>query len=192
MTAFDVKRCIACDDIHILAHGHFHADVIRRKKQYILLITDNFSTFSSSMMINSEKAEDLKTTLILLTSNIRHPGPIHISTDCAPGFSSLAKGDKQLQDLNISISTRDEFNKNYNAVVNNACQELKGEIRKLLPEGGAINQSQLSGATLALNSKLCRRGTLSAYKIHSARNLHTGNNLRIRDARLRQNQINSR
>ena len=104
----------------------------------------------------------------------------------------MAKGDKQLQDLNISISTRDEFNKNYNAVVDHACQELEGEIRKLLPEGGAINQSQLSAATLALNSKLHRRGTLSAYEIHSAHNLHTGNNLRISDARLRQNQINLR
>ena len=144
-------------------HRHFHADVIRRERQHILLVTDNFSTFSTAMLINSEKADDLKAALILLTSNIRHPGPIHISTDCAPRFASLTKGDKQLQDLNITMSTRDELNKNYNAVVDHACQELEGEIRKLLPEGGPISQSQLSAATLALNSKLRRRGTLSAY-----------------------------
>ena len=112
------------------------------------------------MLINSEKADDLKAALILLTSNIRHPGPIHVSTDCATGFASLAKGDKQLQELNITISTRDEFNKNYNAVVDHACQELEGEIRKLLLDVGPISQSQLSAATLALNSKLPRKRTL--------------------------------
>ena len=158
----------------------------------VLLITDHFSTFSSAMLINSEKAEDLKAAIILLTSNIRHPGPISISTDSAAGFSSLAKGDKQLQDLNITVETRDPFNKNFNAVVDHACQELENEIRKLLPEGGSINQFQLSAATLALYAKLRRKGTLSAYEIHSARSLHSGNNLQLSDAKLRQNQIAAR
>ncbi len=82
------------------------------------------------MLIPSEKADDLKAGVILLTSNIRHPGPISVSTDSASGFASLSKGDKQLQDLNITITTRDEFNKNFNAVVDHACQELEAEIRK--------------------------------------------------------------
>ena len=53
-------------------------------------------------------------------------------------FTTLAKGDKQLQDLNIIIMTRDKFNKNFNAVVDYACQELEGEIMKLLPEGSPL------------------------------------------------------
>ena len=75
--------------------------------------------------------------------------------------------------------------------MDHACQELEGKIRKLLPEGGPISQSQLSAATLALNSKLHRRGTLSAYEIHSAHNFRTGN-LKFSNARLRRDQIKSR
>ena len=58
--------------------------------------------------------------------------------------SKKANSDKQLQDLDITITTRDEFDKDYYAVVGHACKELEGEISKLLPEGGHINQSQLS------------------------------------------------
>ena len=98
-------------------HRHFHADVIRRQKQFILLITDHFSTFSSAILVDSEKAEDLRAGIIILTNNIRHPGPITVSTDGGSGFASLEKGDKQLEDLNITLVTKNEFNKNYNAVV---------------------------------------------------------------------------
>ena len=134
------------------------------------------------MLVPSEKADDLRAGVILLTNTMRHPGPIRVSTDSASGFSSLAKGDKQLDELNITITTRDEFNKNYNAIVDHACQELEGEIRKLCPEGGQITQAQLSTAVLRLNSKLRRNGSLSAYEIHSARKLHTGENIDIKDS----------
>ena len=79
-----------------------------------------------------------------------------------------------------------EFNKNFNAVVNHACQELEKEIKKQAPEGGQISQSQLSAATLALNTKLRCRGMLSAYKIHAAWSQHTGNNIKLNDSKLRQ------
>ena len=45
----------------------------------------------------------------------------------------LARGDKQLEDLQITVETRDEFNNNYNTVVDHACLELEAEIRKLNP-----------------------------------------------------------
>ena len=80
---------------------------IRRERQYILLQTDSFSTFSSAMLIASEKADDLKAGLIILTDNVRHPGPITVTTDSVVGFTSLARGDKQLKDLNITLQTRD-------------------------------------------------------------------------------------
>ena len=96
------------------------------------------------MLLNSEKAHDLKARIIILTNNIRHPGPITVTTDSGVGFASLARGDKHMEDLGITIETRDEFNKNYNAVVNHACQELEAEIRKLAPEAGTIIQAQLS------------------------------------------------
>ena len=77
------------------------------------------------MLIPSEKAEDLKAGVILLTGNMQHPGPITISTDSAPGFTALSRvPDRQLTALSITLSTRDEFNRNYNAVVDHTCQEL--------------------------------------------------------------------
>ena len=83
-------------------HRHFHAGVIR-ERQFILLLTDSFSPFSSAMLIGSEKAEDLRAGLIILTNTVRHPGPITVTTDSAVGFASLARGDKQLTDLNITV-----------------------------------------------------------------------------------------
>lgn len=84
-------------------HRHCYTDVIRRERQYILLLKDSFSTFSSAMIIGSEKAEDLKAGLIILTNNVRHPGPIAVTTHSAVGFASLEKGDKHLADLDITI-----------------------------------------------------------------------------------------
>ena len=102
-----------------------------------------------------------------------------MSTDVGSGFASLEKGDKQLEDLDITLVTKDEFNKNYNAVVDRQCQELEGELRKLAPESAAISQAQLSKAVLQLNAKLRRKGSLAAYEIHAARSLHTGANIEI-------------
>ena len=61
--------------------------------------------------------------------------------DSASGFASLSKRYKQLADLNITINTRDEFNKNYNTIVDHASQELEAKIGKLAPRGGPIMQS---------------------------------------------------
>ena len=50
----------------------------------------------TATLIPSEKAQDLKLGIINLTTSVRHPGPITIVTDSAPGFLSLAKSDKDL------------------------------------------------------------------------------------------------
>ena len=82
------------------------------------------------------------------------PRKITIYTYNSPGFAALYRTDKQLNDLEIKIKPKDEFNKNENAIVDKACQELENEIRKIRPEGGKINQVELAAAILALNSKL--------------------------------------
>ena len=149
--------------------------------------------YSNAIIIKSEQAVDLKEGLIVLTSAMRHPGPISITTDCAPGFQSLARGDdQQLAQLKITIVTRDKFNRNFNAVVDHACRELENEIRKLAPEGGPITQAQLTQAIVSLNSVVRRKGKLSAYKIHTARSSTTGTNIRLNDKHLRSEQIQSR
>lgn len=124
-----------------LSHNFF-------ENRITLLVTDNFSTFSYTMLIPLEKADFLKTTIILLTSNIRHPG-----------FTLLSKGDNQLKNLDIILSTRDKFNKNYNAVVDHTCQELEGEIMKQAPEGSPITQSKLAIITLS-QCKIMKKGNI--------------------------------
>ena len=61
-----------------------------------------------------------------------------------------------MEDLEITIETRDKFTKNYNVVVDHACQELEAELRKLAPEAGPTSQAQLAQAVLQLNTKLSR------------------------------------
>ena len=64
----------------------FHADVIKRARQNILTIRDHFSSYQDAIFIESEKANDLKDGLILLTSAIRRPNQIFITVDNSPGF----------------------------------------------------------------------------------------------------------
>ena len=93
------------------------------------------------MLLDNEQAVELKQGLIQLSTAVRHPGKITISTDNTPAFVALYKRTekKQLNDLEIKIKPKDEFNKNENAAVDKVCQELENEIRKIRPEGGKIN-----------------------------------------------------
>ena len=170
---------------------HFHSDVIKRAGQNILILIDHFTSMISSMLIPSEKEEDLKSGLITLTTPIRYPGPITIVTDWAPGFISAARNDKQLKDLHINIQLKDQLNRNFNAVVDRACQDLEAELRKLAPEGEKINQATLAKATIACNTIL-RRSGISAFEMHTARNQDTGANLSLDDSQLQADQIKSR
>ena len=82
--------------------------------------------------------------------------------------------------------------KTLNAVIDKGCQELENEIKQLEPEGNKLTNSTLKQATLNLNSKLRRRGNISAFEINSSRDQNTGHNLSLDDQKLRINQINKR
>merc|ERR1712240_204538 len=166
--------------------------VIKREGQLILLVIDHFTSLVSATLIPSEKAQDLKLGIIGLTTPIRHPGPITIVTDSAPGLLSLAKTDKDLRDLHISVVIKDPFNKNYNAVVDRACQDMEQEIRKLAPEGKKISQSLLAKATISVNTILRRKQGISAYELHTSRSQDTGSNLLLEDEKMYQEQIRVR
>ena len=169
---------------------HFHADVIKRSQQNILTIRDHFSSFQDAILVNSEKACDLKDGLIFMTSTIRRPGQIFISVDNSPGFKSLMSNeDEDLLKLKITIVKTDEINKNANAVIDKGCQELEDEIKRLEPEGNKLSISTLKLAVVNLNSKLRRRGQISSFEINSARDQNTGINLNLDDKLLRNNQL---
>ena len=86
----------------------------------------------------------------------------------------------------------DEINKNANAVIDKGCQELEEELKRLDPECVKINSATLKLAILNLNSKLRRRGNISAYEINTARDQNTGQNMDLDDEALRTDQKNKR
>merc|ERR1719239_1141565 len=130
--------------------------------------------------------------MIVLTEALRHPGPITVKADNAKGFASLAQTDQDLLDLKLKLVLSDPLNKNSNAVVDRACQELEEELRKLSPEGKPISQATLARAVLLINQKIRRGGSLSAYELHSSRDLNSGANLTLDDQALRENQLERR
>jgi hypothetical protein len=65
---------------------YMHADVIKRHQQKIFILRDQFSSLTSTTLINSEQAADLKSAIINLTSPIRLAPQITVRTDNATGF----------------------------------------------------------------------------------------------------------
>jgi hypothetical protein len=171
--------------------NYFHADIIRRDKQKILIIRDNFSSLLSGMLVPTEQAADLKTAFITLTSTMRLLTHITIRTDTATGFQAPAH-DKDMQQQGIQIHLGDVINKNSNAVADRACAELEHEIIKLQPHAGTITPALLAEATLILNRKICRPHKLTAIEIHYARSQSDHHNLVLDDGALCQSQINAR
>lgn len=55
------------------------------------------------------------------------------------------------------------------------------ELRKLAPEGEKVSESVLAKATIAVNTILRRKGSISAYELHTARSQDTGENLQLKD-----------
>ena len=172
---------------------YFHADIIKRAQQNILTIKDHFTSFQDATFVPSEKACDLKDGLINITAAIRRPGTIHVAVDNAPGFQTLLKNnDSDLVKLGIHMVKTDELNKNANAVIDKACQELEDELKRLEPEGQKITIATLKQALLNLNAKLRRKGQMSAYEMNYARDQNTGENLHLDDTALREYQLKSR
>jgi len=170
---------------------YMHADVIRRHRQKIFILRDQFSSFTSAMLIQTEQAADLKSAIIALTNPIRLAPEIVVRTDNATGFQALTK-DKDLQDLGITIALADTLNINSNAVIDKACSELETEINKLQPQGEQITDSKLAQAALLLNTKIRRKEQLSATEIHFSRSQTTSENLHLNDQLLRTSQLASR
>ena len=158
-----------------------------------MLLVDHFSNLAQVILESSEKVEDLKKTLITLSTPVRHPGPIVISTDNATGFQSLKRNkDPELTKLQISLQMADEINKNFNTVLDKACQDIEGELHKIRPKGGKMMNTDLAQAILAMNNKLRRAENVTAYEMHMSRRLETGQNIVLNDSKLRQSQIAAR
>jgi hypothetical protein len=162
----------------------FAADVLRRERQIILVVRETITSYTKAQIIESEKRDCLKETLISLCVDL-HPldGPLAVvRTDAAPGFVALVD-DSLLREHHICIEIGRVKNINKNPVAEKAIQELEGEILRHDPTGGSITQFQLSIILSHLNSRIRSRG-LSAREMMFQRDQFTNTELPVSDREL--------
>ena len=172
---------------------HFHADVIKRQGQCIFTIRDHFSSLSAAKIVKNETHQELKKAIIETVIPLKLFGKCEIKVDNATGFIPLLQNkDPDLSKLKIEIINTDVFNKNANAVIDKACFELEQELKRIEPDGRAISNTTLQIAINTLNSRLRRKGQISAMEIHFNRDMHTGQNLNLDYSKIRQDQVADR
>jgi len=140
----------------------FACDVIRRERQFILVLRDVVTSYTWSLIISNEQADSLREGILKLCIPIRPTdGPSSvIRVDPAPGFVSL-KDNEELKSFGITLDIGRVKNINKNPVAERAVQELEAEILKHDPSGGPISDLKLSIATARLNTRIRSRGLSS-------------------------------
>lgn len=172
---------------------HFHADVIKRQGQCIFTIRDHFSSLSAARIIKNETHQELKKAIIETVIPLKLLGNCQVIVDNATGFVPLLQNkDPDLTKLKILVVNTDVFNKNANAVIDKACFELEQELKRIEPDGRPISNTTLQIAVNSLNSRLRRKGQISAMEIHFNRDQNTGQNLNLDYAKIRDDQITER
>ena len=162
----------------------FSADVMRRYKQYVLILRETVSSYTVTTIINSEKKEDLREGLLLLCAEVSCSGnkAITIRVDPAPGLVSL-QNDQTLKSHGISLEIGRIKNKNKNPIAERAIEEIGLEILHLSPEGGPISRLVLSQATANMNARI-RFSGLSSWETWTQRDQLTGEQLPLDDMKL--------
>ena len=161
----------------------FSADVLRREKQCILVLLEKISTFVSAMVIPSEKNDDLREGIVHLAFPLMALNGCSIRVDNAPGFMPL-ENDEILRSVGICLDSGRVKNKNKNPTVDKAVQELEGELKRLLPDGGKSSTSTLATAVRNTNSRVRSNG-LSAREIIMKRDNFTNDPINFSDDHLK-------
>ena len=170
---------------------HMSCDIMRRAKQKIIVMRDQFSSYTVAKFIQAENHNDIQEAIIELSTPIRSKDTLTIRTDKATAFQKL-KTTGTLEALDINIDLAHDFNKNANAVIDKGIQELENEIVKIVPTETQLSTQQLAMAIQHLNNRLRRSGKLSAREILFGRDDNTGENLHLNDSKLIENQKDTR
>jgi hypothetical protein len=159
----------------------FAADVLRRNTQFILLLRETATSFTTACIIDNEKHETLRDALLRLSSGL-HPldgPPAVIRVDPAPGFVAL-KDDDMLRELGICLEIGRVKNINKNPVAEKAIYELECELIRLEPGGGSVTPLLLSLALARLNSRI-RTGGLSSRELWTQRDQFSHKQIPVSD-----------
>ena len=170
----------------------YSADVIQRELQKILIIRENVSAMTEATIIRDETAESLKGGLIKLLCRFRPPcsPPVSVRVDPGTGFQAIAK-DPDLQRQGIGIEVGNAKNQNKNPCAEKSISELHGEIVRLKPAGGPIDEETLAIAISYLNSRI-RSQSLSSVEIWTQRDMFTGKQIPVSDKRLAEQKYEER
>jgi hypothetical protein len=166
-------------------------DLMKRYKQLILILRETVTSFTGTMIVHSERKEDLRSAIIVMCSSMKSCSMmIEVRIDNAPGLVPLVN-DEFLLDHGIKLILGRIKNPNKNPVADKAVEELGNEILRISPEGGPISQTTLAVATSLCNSRV-RRDGLSSLELWTQRDQITGDQLPISDTEVIKNQNDSR
>ncbi len=159
----------------------FAADIMRRSRQFILVVRECVTSLTMSCLVEDERHDTLRRYLIQLCNHVRPlDGPYAvIRTDPAPGFVALVH-DKFLTEHRLNIEVGRVKNANKNPIAERAVQELENELLRQDPTANFVTPLMLSLATARLNSRIRSRG-LSSREMWTQRDQYTNSQLPLTD-----------
>lgn len=162
----------------------FAADIVKRARQFILVLRECVTSYTSTLLVDNERHTTLRDALIRLCIELRPLDGPHaiIRTDPGPGFKALVN-DELLHHHRITLEVGRVKNPNKNPVAEKAIQELEIELLRQDPLGGPVSPVTLSIATACLNSRIRTRG-LSAREMLTQRDQFSNNQIPLVDQEL--------
>ena len=164
----------------------FAADLIKRSRQFILVLRETVTSYTSSLLVEDERHQTLRDALIQLCIQMRPMDgpPAVIRTDPTPGFRALIN-DKLLHHHRITLEVDRAKNPNKNPVAEKAVQEFECELLRQEPLGGAVLLLSLTQviATAAVKSRVRSRG-LSSREMWTQRDQITNAQIPLGDSNL--------
>ena len=162
----------------------YAADVMHHARQLILVVRETVTSHTLTCFVSDERASTIEAALISLCVSLRAVDgpPVTVRVDPAPCFVSLSSSDA-LRRVGISLEVGRVHNKNKNPCTEHAIGELRGELRRINPDGGAISLATLAIATSRLNSRL-RHSGMSSFEMFYARDQYTHSALSVSDREL--------
>ena len=142
--------------------SNYSADVIRREGQKIFLCREKLSQFSTSCIIQDEKADSLRDALVkCIIETIPDNGAL-VQVDCATAFQTLKAESENdgsiLKKLKIKVDLGRSHNINKNPIAENAIKEFHKESLRICPRGGPLSEIERAMVTKSMNSRIRNRG----------------------------------
>ena len=161
--------------------SNFAADVVRRSGQYILVIREYISSYTSAKLIWNEKASSIRTALLILTSDLIPSTGMNVTVKVDPASACRSlSGDPELKRNGITLELGNAKYKNKNPVAERAIREFHSEVNRVVGDSPSITEKILMKSIQNLNCRLRGEG-VSAREIWTKRDQYSGGQIPIDD-----------